>query len=144
MSANLIEKLKKSRETNVKVDGKTFIIIRPTAMQIMNWLNDINGNPLSKDDIKQIYMEMFSLKNQLWRKLAQQAIELFVVGWSGVKEIDIIPGGADIELPFNRELFLLWVQDYPAIVTELGFNILDAWSNHLQRVDTELGKPEPG
>ncbi|MGZ8927136.1 MAG: hypothetical protein ACXW03_01630 [Methylobacter sp.] len=143
MSA-LLEKLKKSRQTNVTVDGKAFTITRPTPMQAMEWLNDMGGNPLAKEDVQQFYTEMFTLKNLLWRRLAQTAIERFVVGWPGMQEIDIIPGGSGVELPFDLELFLLWVQDHPKIITELGFHIFSAWLGHISEVDQELGKQEAG
>jgi len=143
MSA-LLEKLKKSRQTNVEVDSKSFTITRPTPMEAMEWLNDMGGNPLASEDVKLFYAEMFTLKNLLWRRLAQTAIERFVVGWPGMQEIIIIPGGSSVELPFDKELFLLWVQDHPKIVTELGFHIFSAWLGHINEVDKELGKPLAG
>jgi hypothetical protein len=141
---SLLDKLRKSRESTVTVVGKKFTISRPTAMEALEWLRGIGGNPLSGDEVRLFYEETFSLNNLLWRDLAQQAVERFVVGWPGMQEIDIIPGGSPVELPFEREVFLLWVQDHPKIITELGFHIFNAWMNRIAEVDAELGKPEAG
>jgi len=141
---SLIDKLKKSRQTNVDVDGKIFTITRPTPMQAMIWLTGIDGNPLSQEDAKKFFDEHFSLHNDVWRKLAQDAIEKFVVDWPGMQEIDIIPGGVGAPVAFDNDLFLLWVQDHPATVTQLGYKIFESWLNYLSAQEADEKKSETG
>lgn len=143
MSAAL-EKLKKSRQIDKEVGGKTFTFTRPTPMQAMDWLIGINGDPLSQDDVKKFIAANFSLRNSAWRKLAQYAVEHFVVDWSGMKEMDIIPGGDGSPIQFDRELFLLWIEDYPETITTLGFSVFEAWISYLEAQKEAEKKPDPG
>lgn len=143
MSAAL-EKLKKSRQIDKDVGGKTYTITRPTPMQAMDWLIDINGDPLSHDDVKKFIVENFSLRNAAWRKLAQDAVAKFVVDWPGMKEMDIIPGGDGSPIPFDRVLFLEWVQDYPETIATLGFSVFEAWIGYLEAQQEAEKKPDPG
>jgi len=130
MSA-LLEKLKKSRQTGVTAGGFSFTITRPTPMEAMVWLKLQNGNALSMEDMQAFFQEHFSLQNESWRQLAQYACEHFVVDWQ-LTELDIIPGGTGAVLPFDKDVFLLWIQDHPSIVTELGFMVFDAWLKYLE------------
>lgn len=139
-----LEKLKKSRQIDKEVGGKIFTITRPTPMQAMDWLVGINSDPLSRDDVKKFIDDNFSLHNAAWRKLAQDAIEKFVVDWPGMREMDIIPGGDGSPIPFDRELFLLWVQDYPETIATLGFNIFESWIGYLEAQQETEKKPGPG
>ncbi len=140
----LIEKLKKARQSNVEVEGRTFTITRPTPMQAMEWLVGLGGVALSQDELKLFFEQHFSLHNETWRNLATAAIEGFVIDWPGLQEIDLIPGGTGVPVAFDRELFLLWVQDYPAIVTGLGYHIFESWLNYLAAQDADEKKPETG
>lgn len=141
---SLIEKLKKARQSNVEVEGRTFTITRPTPMQAMEWLVGLGGVALSQDELKLFFEQHFSLHNETWRNLATAAIERFVIDWPGLQEIDLIPGGVAIPVAFDRDLFLLWVQDYPAIVTGLGYHIFESWLNYLAAQDADEKKPETG
>lgn len=141
---SLIDKLKKSRQTNIEVDGKTFTITRPTPMQAMSWLVGLAGDPLSQDDLKTFFDQRFSLHNEAWRKLAQDAIEQFVIDWPGMQEIDLVPGGVGAPVSFDRELFLLWVQDHPTIITGLGYHVFESWINYVAAQEADEKKPEPG
>lgn len=139
-----IEKLQKARQSNVEVGDKVFIISRPTPMQAMDWLIGVDGDPLSPDDIQQFIAQNFSLRNQAWRRIALQAIDRFVVGWQGVNEIDLIPGGTGIALAWDRELFMEWVQDYPDIITQLGYAIFESWIRYLNAQGELEKKPLTG
>jgi hypothetical protein len=141
---SIIEKINQSRQTVVEVAGKKFTIARPTPMQAMDWLVGIGGDPLSADDVKKFIAERFSLHNQTWRKLAQSAIERFVVDWPGMQELDIVPGGDGSLIPFNRDVFLVWVQDYPETITNLAYKIFEAWNNYLGAQQETEKKPESG
>ncbi len=139
-----IEKLKKSRQLNVEAGEKNFTITRPTPMQAMDWLTDISNEPLSNTALQAIADNRFSLQDKTWAKLAQSAIERFVVDWPGMTELDIIPGGDGSSIAFDRALFLLWVQDYPETITTLGYKILESWINYLEAQQALEKKPEIG
>jgi hypothetical protein len=139
-----IDKLKNARKTNIEAGNITFTVIRPTPMQAMDWLTDMAGNPLSSADVQQFIDQHFSLNNKVWRHLAQQAVSQFVVDWPNVKELDIIPGGDGSKLAFDKELFLVWVEDYPEIITTLGFKIFEVWVNYLTLREEAEKKPDPG
>lgn len=144
MSSQLIDKLKKSRQTNVEVDGKTFTFTRPTPMQAMEWLVGLKGEALSVDAAKKFMDAHYSLHDKTWRKLAQTAIERFVVDWPGMQEIDIVPGGVGAAIPFDRELFLLWVEDHPSTITMLGYHVFVSWLNYLAAQEADEKKSETG
>jgi len=139
-----IEKLEKSRQLNVKAGGKTFTITRPTPMQAMDWLTDISNEPLSSTALQAIADSRFSLQDKTWSRLAQSATERFVVDWPGMTELDIIPGGDGSSIGFDKELFLLWVQDHPDIITTLGYKTLESWINYLEAQQALEKKSETG
>jgi hypothetical protein len=139
MSAASIAKIKKARQTDVPIDGKTFTIRRPTPLEAMEWLGDIDA-----DKAKSFFEQRFSLKNAEWRALAWESLRCFVDDWPGMQEIDIIPGGVGAPLAFDREVFLEWVKDHPDIITQLGYHILMAWMNHLQAQDDMEKKSQTG
>lgn len=140
----LLEKLNKARQTVVEAGGKSFAIVRPTPMQAMDWLVGIDGDPLSPEQVKKFIEEKFSLHNKEWRILAQSAIERFVVDWPDMTELDIIPGGDGSLVAFDRELFLVWAQDRPGIITTLGYHIFSAWLDYLNAEKAAEKKSETG
>ncbi len=115
---SLIAKLKKSRETEVQAGKFTFTIRRPTDLEVVNLRSQI----LKQGDI-----------------MAQ-----FVVDWLGVHELDIIPGGNPVPVPFDSELFINWVADHPDLWSPLTDAILTAYSAHQEQVASSLGKPSAG
>jgi hypothetical protein len=139
MSDLLIAKLKKSRQTDIPIDGKTFTIRRPTPLEAMEWLGDIDA-----EKAKAFFEQRFSLKNTAWRTLSWEALRRFVDDWPGMQEIDIIPGGVGAPLAFDREVFLEWVKDYPDIIAQLSYHILMAWMNHVQAQDDMEKKSQTG
>lgn len=118
MSANLIEKLKKARETQVTADGHTFTVRRPTDMEVV----DMRNQTFKQGDI----------------------LERFVIDWQGINEIDIIPGGTTVEVPFSTGLFMEWIADRPKLWPPLIEAILTAYDTHQKSLGDALGKPEPG
>jgi len=115
---SLIDKLKNSRKTNVEAGGFTFTIQRPTDMQVAN----LRGSQLKEGDL----------------------LEKFVTGWQGVTELDIIPGGTNVAVDFDTELFMAWVEDKPTLWPILSGAILEAYQLHRATLDDALGKPVAG
>lgn len=116
---SLIDKLKKSRETSVVVEGKTFHVRRPTDLEMVELHQ--SGQVTQGDVIKR-----------------------YVLGWDGVLEIDIIPGGTGIPVPFEAELFGEWISDHPEYWKELTDAILNLYAAHQKTVEDSIKKPVAG
>ena len=56
--------------------------------------------------------------------------EQFVVGWEKFTTVDLVPGGDNTSVQFDRELFLDWVQDTPDCWPALTKAITEASTSH--------------
>lgn len=108
---SLAEKIRKARESTVDVDGKTWAIRRPTDEEAAQLR--ANGDGL----------------------LA--IVKRFVIGWP-LTEIDLVPGGTGVSVPFDHEVFGEWVADQPDLWTPLGMAILDAYKLHADKRDAAV------
>jgi hypothetical protein len=114
----LLEKLKKSRQTDIQVGGYTFTIQR---------LNDFDLG------------EIIEIGKINPRSLCKKC----VVGWS-LTELDLVPGGDPIPAAFDQELFIAWVAEKNDIWTALYEHI---WSDYRQRnglLEDQLGEANAG
>ena len=114
----LLDKLRKSRESLVEIGDFTFTVRRPTDAEIVAF----RGKQITQEDI----------------------LGKFIVGWKGVKELDIIPGGDGAEVPFEQELFADWIADKPDLWEPLISAVLASYEIHSQSVTEALKKPEAG
>lgn len=118
MSALLIEKLKKARQREVTVDQLTFVIRRPTDMEVVEWRE---------------------------QGLAQgEILRRFVEDWKQVKEADLIAGGTPEIVAFDRELFMQWVVDQPQYWAPLIESITSHYQQHQAELEQSLKKPMTG
>ena len=102
---SLIDKIRASREVSgVEADGRKFTIRRPT---------DEEANSFSNGDVSML-----------------SVVKRFTTGWD-LAEIDIIPGGGPVSVPFDVDLFCEWVADQPKIWVPLGNAILSAYKAHI-------------
>ena len=99
---SLIDKLRASRLSKVQAGTFEFTIKRPTAMDMVK----LSG--ADKDEM----------------------LKRFVVDWSGVKELDIIPGGDPFDVPFDHELFYEWLSDNPQFWEPIIKGIIDAYQQY--------------
>lgn len=83
--AGLIERLRAAREQIVEIDGIRLRVRRPTYADLA-------------------YVQAESNEDFLRR---------CVVGWVGVREVDIVPGGAAHEVPFDADVCIEWFKDAP-------------------------------
>lgn len=107
MSA-LLEKLRRAREVRVPVGGYTFTVRRPTDVE---WI-ELRDRPLVR------------------------AVLPFVVGWEGVKEIDLIPGGDPHPVPFNADVCTEWLIDRIDLLPEIVEAFVKAYEDHLAQRGT--------
>ncbi|HET8870270.1 MAG TPA: hypothetical protein VFM48_07480 [Aquabacterium sp.] len=96
---SLIEKLKRSRQSVVEAGGFTFTIRRPTDLEVSEMHGRINA-----------------------RNLIQ-----FVVGWSGVREADLINGGDPHPVEFDVQLAEEWLSDRGDLMSILSPKIIGAY-----------------
>ena len=102
----LADKLRRARESTLTVAGYGFTIRRPT---------DVEANALRSAG-----------------RLSSAAFIPFVVGWSGVKELDMIPGGDPHPLEFDAEACAEWLADRPDLLSPLADKIMDEYMKHVQ------------
>lgn len=104
MSA-LVEKMRRAREQRVEVGGFTFTVRRPTDV------------------------EMLTKR----ARLAQQDVGALmdcVVGWSGVQQMHLIPGGDGAPVEFDAGVCAEWLSDRPDLLNPLAVAVLDAYQAH--------------
>ena len=99
--ATLVEKLRKAREQQVTVGVFTFTVRRPTDIEAMGF-NDAT----------------------LLRMID------FVVGWDGVNEIDVLPGGNPQPLKFDAAVAREWLADRPDLLLPLSDAIVNLYRAH--------------
>jgi hypothetical protein len=63
----------------------------------------------------------------------------FVIGWEGVKESDLMPGGDPEEVAFDAALFAAWIKDQPDLWPPLTQAIVGAYEAH-EKALYEQGK----
>lgn len=100
MSQALIEKLKKARQSEVTVGKHTFVISRPTDLDMA-----LLGGSLPVRDV----------------------LKRYVVGWKNVTELDLVPGGMPDAVPFDVDLFVEWAADQPDIWNPIGNAIRESY-----------------
>ncbi len=104
MSQNLIERIKKARQTTVKVGEITLICRRPTDLEML----EMRSAKITQGDI----------------------LKRFVDGWENVKEVDLVPGGTGDAVPFSTELFAEWVSDHPESWKTISDAVVQGYKNH--------------
>lgn len=100
---SLVEKLRKAREKQVEVGGFTFTVRRPTDVEMMR---------LQGRDV--------------------EALIGFVVGWDGVREMDVLASGDGSVLPFDAVVAREWLSDRPDLLTPLVDAVIDGYKAHAQ------------
>lgn len=102
-----------AREYPVEAGGWTFTIRRPSAMQTGEWI----GLP--------------------GRDLTRKILNECVVGWN-LLERDVLPGGSDQLVPFDREDFVAWMEDHPDVWEPITSAVMKAVTDWSER--TEAGR----
>lgn len=114
----LIDRIRNSRKCAVTSGEVKFTIRRPTDLEA----HEMSGK------IDQRYL-----------------LKTFVVGWGEMSEIDLgIPGGTGDIVPFDAELFEVWIADHPEHWPALTSKILGSYSDHRQAREDAAKNSEPG
>lgn len=110
MSSVLIQKLRAAREQKVPVGGYTFTVRRPTDIE----------------------MVALSGADSMARLLP------YVIGWEGVKEIDIISGGDPRPVEFDADVCAEWMSDRPDLFGPLVDAILASYGKHAEQIKASV------
>ena len=106
---SLIDKLRKAREQQIEVNGRTFTIRRPTDLDMMEMAGRIDA-----------------------RKLIP-----FVIGWEGVTEGHLVKGGDPHPLAFDAAACAEWLADRPDILGPLVEAIIASYTAHAEKLSAE-------
>jgi hypothetical protein len=115
---SLADKIRRQREVRVPAGRFTFIVRRPTALQM--------------DEVRP------ALRDGSTRAKAH-ALLPFVVGWDSVTEGDVLAGGAGHPLPFDAEVCVEWLEDAPELLGAVLQGVVDAFTAHQQRAEAAAG-----
>lgn len=58
-----------------------------------------------------------------------------IVDWQCVVEATLVPGGSDQPAPFDRDVFMTWVEDMPDIWSTLVERVLGVMARHRERIE---------
>lgn len=119
MAKSLEERIHAARRITVPVGGWNFIIMRPTY-----------------DDMA----DMHSAGSITSREVVRR----FVIGWEGVKELDVVPGGTGEPAEFSAGAFSAWVADQPELWSPLSTAILESFTNYISARDAAAKNSTPG
>jgi hypothetical protein len=107
---SLIDKLRATRESSLTAGGHTWTLRRPTDAEAVR-LRDASALDL---------------------------VHRYVIGWD-LREIDLIPGGSPVPLPFDADLWVDWVADQPHLWEPISSAVIDAYLAH-QRAREDAAK----
>lgn len=105
--STLADKIRKARESVIEAGEFKFTIRRPTDVDMIEWTRHRDPQTLLK----------------------------FVIGWDGVKEIDLIPGGDPHPAQFDSEACAEWLKDRSDLFVTVVNGITDSYQNHKKTVE---------
>lgn len=98
-------RIRKNREIRETVDDRTYILRRPT------------------------HVEMAAIVREGKTTDADIAIE-FCIGWEGVTEHDLVGGGGTDLVPFDELVWREYISDRPQLWPTLANRVIEAWTAH--------------
>ena len=105
--SSLSEKIRRSRESVIDSGGFSFTIRRPTDIEML----EVSRTKRPSDFLR------------------------FVVGWSGVKEIDLIPGGDPTPAIFDADACDEWLSDRTDLFTTVVNSIVESYQKHKEGIE---------
>jgi hypothetical protein len=100
--STLSEKILKAREKHHVIGGFTFVIRRPTEMEMLDYHRSRRPADLLRH----------------------------VVGWEEVKELDLIPGGDGSPAPFDAEACAEWLADRSDLFVPVVNAVVEDYQAH--------------
>jgi len=106
----LLTRLRKSRQSTVKIGEYTFTVRRPTAFEAANLFQN---NPTQ-----------FEIARD------------FVDNWDGVKDKDLVPSGGSDAVEFDRVLWGEWLADMVEFWEPIFDHVVESFTAYKERKDT--------
>ncbi len=100
--ATLVEKMRTAREKTVAIGGFSFTVRRPSELEMI----EMNGAPMGRAALPHI------------------------VGWSGVKQSDILPNGDPEPQPYDAEIAAEWLTDRVDLLAPLAKAVTESFIEH--------------
>jgi hypothetical protein len=105
----LAERIRKAREQRVPVGDVTFIVRRPTDLDMM----------------------------EMGRRVEARRLIPFVIGWEGVTEGHLLKGGDPHPLPFDATACAEWLADRPDLLEAVVTAALESYKAHAEHLTAE-------
>jgi len=105
----LAERMRKAREQKVQAGGYTFVVRRPTDVDMM----------------------------EMGGKVDARRLIPYVVGWEGITEMDLLKGGDPHQIVFDASACAEWLADRPDLLGPLVEAILSGYTAHAERLAGE-------
>lgn len=120
--STLIEKIRKSRQSVVQHGAWDFTVTRPTDMDMLDLQSATRTNRVTQGEL----------------------LKRFVIGWEGVNETDVIPGGSGVPVAFSADLFAEWIADRPYLWEALTEAIINGYKAHELALERSAKNSMPG
>lgn len=98
---SLVDRIRAARENRVEAGGFTFTVRRPTDLEAARLTGASTADLLR-----------------------------YVIGWQGVRELDLVPGGDAAEVAFSPEVAQEWLADRPDLWGPLTEAVVQAYQRH--------------
>lgn len=118
MAESLIQRLRAHRTSTLELGHITLTVRRPTDLQA-----------------SRLYQDEASVYD-----VARDC----VIGWSGVTEGDILPGGSDRLIDFDEELWPEWLADRPDFWMPIRDRAMDDYEAHVTEREEAKKNSPPG
>ena len=118
MAKSLIEQIKAARQTRVPSHGKTFIVSRPTDL------------------------DMLDLRSRLVKQ--GEIITRFVTGWDGFTELDLVSSGGPDPVEFDAALFAEYIADHKEHWDVIVNAVVNSYQAHQEATEESLKNSMPG
>lgn len=102
MACSLIEKIRRARETTLDMGGYSLVIRYPT----------LSEHPFRNDTLAAVIRITKQTHTQSDFDILLKFISAYVVGWDGVTELMLFPGGTCEPVAFDSELFHEWSMNF--------------------------------
>ncbi len=109
---SLADNIRKARESKVKVGEFTYLIRRPTDLEAMGF----------------------------GKKQGLRDFMPFIIGWEGVKEIDLYPSGMPDEAVFESDACFEFLSDRPSDIQVLLEAIVNSYQDYRNKLDADKKK----
>ena len=119
--ATILERLRAAREEWVKVGTFELLFRRPTRFQMAQWAKSADADGEGDPSVRRAVLD------------PRVPIRESLIGWRGVTEIMVVPGGEPRAIEFDLDTCLEWLEDNPVLLSEACAGLNGLIESHLAR-----------